>query len=96
AIETLGEALAGSDRALVVASGMAGLGRGRILTEDQAAPPDAPVGEGEHGRLGFSRGVRAAAVRLAPTVHGEGDHGFVPTLISIARATGVSTYPGDG
>lgn len=96
AIETLGEALAGSDRALVVASGMAGLGRGRILTEDQAAPPDAPR-ESEPAVFAFTdRGVRAAAVRLAPTVHGEGDLGFVPTLISIARATGVSTYPGDG
>ncbi|MDG4664537.1 SDR family oxidoreductase [Mycobacterium sp. 236(2023)] len=96
AITALGEALAGSDRGLVVASGMAGLGQGRLLTEADVVAADSPRGSEPSVFAWADRGVRASAVRLAPTVHGEGDHGFVPTLIAGARTAGVSTYPGDG
>lgn len=96
AIETLGETLAGSDRPLVVTAGVAGLAPGRAATEDDTAPDGSPR-VSEQTALAFAaRGVRASVVRLAPSVHGEGDHGFVPHTIDIARAAGVSGYPGDG
>jgi nucleoside-diphosphate-sugar epimerase len=43
-----------------------------------------------------SKGVRASIVRLSPTVHGNGDNGFMATLISIARSKGSAGYIGDG
>jgi nucleoside-diphosphate-sugar epimerase len=96
AIDTLGAALAGSDRPFVVTSGLAGFALGRTMTEDDAAHPDSPRAS-EQAALAFtSRGVRVAVLRLPPSVHGEGDHGFVPRLIDIAREKGVAAYPGDG
>ncbi|MGE0216337.1 SDR family oxidoreductase [Mycolicibacterium sp.] len=96
AIEVFGQVLAGSGRPLVVTSGMAGLAPDQVLTEDVAAPAAMPRAS-ERAVFAFAdRGVRASAVRLAPTVHGPGDHGFVPALIDTARRHGVSAYPGDG
>jgi len=96
AIETVGEVLAGSDRPFVVTSGLAGFALGRTMTEDDAADPDSPRAS-EHAALAFtSRGVHVSVLRLPPSVHGEGDHGFVPRLIDIAREKGVAAYPGDG
>jgi nucleoside-diphosphate-sugar epimerase len=96
AIEVLGDALAGSERPLVVAGGILWLSPGQTLTEDRPAPPDLPRFS-EAAVLGLTaRGVRTAVVRLPPSVHGEGDHGFVPELISVSREKGVSGYVGDG
>lgn len=98
AIGAFGDALAGTDRPLVVAAGVMGLAAGRVLTEGDT--PDAAV----HPRTANAaaalelarRGVRASIIRFAPTVHGDGDHGFVARLVAIARDRGVSGYVDDG
>ncbi|UBV18823.1 SDR family oxidoreductase [Mycolicibacterium fortuitum] len=96
AIEALGETLAGSDRPLVVASGITGIRLGEVSTEDDAVTPGLPR-VSEATALAFAdRGVRSSVVRLPPSVHGPGDRGFVPRLIEIAREKGESGYPGDG
>jgi nucleoside-diphosphate-sugar epimerase len=100
AIEALGDALAGSDRPLVIASGVLGLAPGRVATErdghGSAATVVPRLANAELALAFASRGVRSSVVRLAPTVHGEGDSGFLATLVHIAREKGASGYIGDG
>lgn len=96
AILALGDELMGSERPLIVTSGVALLAPGRLATEDDAAARHFPrVSEATAEDLA-DRGVRASIVRLPPTTHGEGDHGFVPRLIAIARERGAAAYIGDG
>ena len=95
AIEALGDGLAGSGKPLLVTSGTARLAPGRLAVET-----DLPAeGVGGYPRVSEStaagllaKGVKASTVRLAPSTHGSGDHGFVPMLIDIARRAGVSAY----
>jgi len=107
AVETIGEALAGSDRPFVIASGTLLLAAGRVGTEQDGhglAPAVTALGSGPRTRAATaeitlslaSRGVRSSVVRLPPTCHGDGDHGFLATLVGVARDKGVSGYIGDG
>jgi len=100
AIDTFGRALTGSDKPLVVTSGTLVLPMDRESTETDEPLEDGIAGfrvAGERACLAFAeKGVRAIVVRLAPTVHGPQDHGFIPMLIATAREKGVSSYVGDG
>lgn len=99
-VETICGALVGTERPFLLASGAAGLARGRAGTEADPSPghgPDSPRGGAENLALDFlAQGVRTVPVRFAPTVHGAGDHGFIATIVAVAREKGVSGYVGDG
>lgn len=98
AIEVVGDALAGTDKPLLVASGTLGVAPGRLGTERDLPEPGANprLGTATLTRALADRGVRSVVVRLPPTVHGAGDGGFIAALVDIARTTGVSGYLGDG
>ena len=107
AVETFAEALAGSEKPLMIASGLLGLAPGHVATEQDGHGAHAAVaafGGGPQARWETaeftlslaSQGVRSSIVRLPPTNHGDGDNGFIATLVGIARERGVSGYIGDG
>lgn len=105
AVEAMGTALAATDRPFVLASGMVGLALGRPATEDDGLVASPAVRSNPAGRRAATAllalslrgiGVRSSVLRYPPTVHGQGDHGFVASFVDTARRTGVSAYVGDG
>jgi nucleoside-diphosphate-sugar epimerase len=105
AVEAMGAALAGSDRPFVLASGMLGLTTGQVATEHDGLVPGAEVRANPAGLRSATAlltlslrgvGVRSSVLRFPPTVHGDGDHGFMATFVAIARQQGFSGYVGDG
>jgi nucleoside-diphosphate-sugar epimerase len=105
AVEAMGAALADSERPFVLASGMIGLTAGRMATEDDGLVPSPPVRANPAGHRAATAlltlslrgiGVRSSVLRFPPTVHGDGDHGFMATLVGIALERGVAGYVGDG
>jgi nucleoside-diphosphate-sugar epimerase len=100
AIEAIGAELAGSGRPFIITSGIGLLTTpGRLATEQDmpATPSHNPrVASDEAAEAVAALGVRVSLVRLPPTVHGAGDHGFVPVLIGIAREKGISVYKEEG
>ncbi|HXB09476.1 MAG TPA: SDR family oxidoreductase [Puia sp.] len=96
-IETLGSVLAGSNRPLIISSGIGVISPGRLASEEDMPSTSVPrVASEEAAGAIAAHGVRVSAMRLPPSVHDQGDHGFLPTLINIAREKGVSAYIGDG
>jgi len=105
AVEAMGAALAGSDRPLVLASGLLGLANGRVATEEDGLVPGAEIRANPAGMRAATGlftlslrgiGVRSSVLRLPPTVHGDGDNGFMATFVSIARQRSVAGYVADG
>ncbi len=98
-IAAFGDELSGSDRPLLVTSGSGLLQVGRPSTEDDLPNRSSSViprvATEEAVAAIVERGVKASLIRLPPSVHGTGDHGFVPILIARARETGVSAYVGN-
>ncbi|MFE9452845.1 SDR family oxidoreductase [Streptomyces sp. NPDC006739] len=96
AIEAIGAELAGTGKPFLTTSGMPVTGSGRTATEEDGTGVATHRAASDEATLALAgRGVRSGLVRL-PTVHGRGDHAFVPRLIRIARDKGVSAYVGDG
>lgn len=99
-IETFGDALTGTTKPLVITSGVGLLNYGRLVNETDKAPASSDViprvASEEAANAASAKGVNVYIVRLPPSVHCAGDHGFVPMVIGMAREKGESAYAGDG
>ncbi|CDZ72139.1 Putative UDP-glucose 4-epimerase [Neorhizobium galegae bv. orientalis] len=97
AIEALGDALAGTDRSLIVTSATGLLSPGKLATEETPPAYGSSIPRvSELTAFSVTSGPRVSVIRLPPSVHGDGDHGFVPILINMARQKGASAYVGEG
>ena len=101
AIEAMGEAMAGTEKPLVIASGTLGVSTGKLATEETDPEREHPMSIRYSSAdsvysLSKEKQVRGSVVRLSPVVHGTEDWGFVPMLIGIARKNGHVICVGDG
>ena len=98
AVKALIAALEGSDKPFIGTSGTLMLAPGRLSTErDAVGSHGGGVSRGDTERaVTGAQGVRGGVVRLSPSVHDVGDHGFIPMLIGMAQAKGYAAYVGDG
>lgn len=99
-VQAIGDALEGTDKPFVGTGGTLGLGMAglnRAATEEDVSE-GGPRIDTENALIAMSeKGVRSSQIRLPPTVHSDLDlHGFIPTLIGIAREKGASGYIGNG
>lgn len=98
-IETIGEALLGTDKPFIITSGTALFSKEGITTEKDLSEnnPHPRIATENAADALAAKGVKVAVVRLSPSVHGKGDIiGFVPTSINIAREKGVSAFINNG
>ena len=99
-MEAILDTLTGTEKPFVFASGVLGRGEGAVATEDMVIDYGRlPSPRGLNEEFAFSyaeKGMRPVAVAFAPTVHGDGDHGFIASYVAMDRAAGVSGYVGDG
>ncbi|MBV8253558.1 MAG: SDR family oxidoreductase [Chitinophaga sp.] len=100
AIRAMGTALEGTDKPFLITSGTGLLSSDEMAVESQGPSVfgrSFPRVATEEAAMALQeRGIKASLVRLPPSVHGSGDHGFVPHLINLAREKGVAAYIGEG
>ena len=101
AISAIGSALAGTNKPFIIASGTLSLPKGSLAFEDTPPSRGTPMEARAESAdliyaLSHSSQVRGIVVRLAPTVHGTGDKGLIPMMMSSFRERGTVTYVGSG
>ena len=101
AIQAMAEAMEGTGKPLVIASGTMMLPKGQLANED--TPPEQGSAFAERAKaqdllfaLSKEKNVRGISIRLTPTVHGAGDHGFIQMIIDVSRKNQAVTSVGDG
>lgn len=99
-VEALGTIVAGTDHPLIITSGVGLLNYGRLVNEDDIPPASSEtiprVASEEAAKAAADSGSKVYIVRLPPTVHDKGDHGFIPIVINTAKQKGASAYIGEG
>lgn len=101
AIQAIGDAIAGTGKALIISSGTLGFKQGEVSTEDShhelngALSNRAKSSDLLH-EMTKEKNIRGMVVRFSPTVHGADDWGFMKMLGEAAKRHGAATYIGDG